>query len=102
MPSQSWDELAAAHAAVLAAAGVLATDPAAIAAVLAGKSGRVQLALLDRAELSATEWRKVLLSARLPAAGVAPSDWSIADEDGNVQAVLDEPPDTPRMAHGTH
>ena len=92
MPAQSWETLAAVQSEVLLFAGVNGADPAAIAALLAGKSGRVTLALLDRADLRSNDWRKVLLSARLPAAGVAPADWSIADEDGNV---LDEPPDTP-------
>ena len=57
MPAQSWEQLAAAQSAVLAAAGVNGTDPAAIAALLAGKSGRVHLALLDRADLSVTRVR---------------------------------------------
>jgi len=92
MPAQSWESRAAAQSKALAAAGVVGNDSAAIAALLAGQSGRVQLALLDRADLDATEWRKVLLSARLPSMGEAPHDWSIADEYGNV---LDEPPDTP-------
>ena len=99
----TWDDVAEKQRDTLQGAGVIASDAAAIAALLAGKSGRVKLALLDRAELSATEWRKVLLSARLPAAGVAPGDWSISDEDGNV---LDEPPDTPGGLllhdHGNH
>ena len=99
----TWDDVAEKQRDTLQGAGVIASDAAAIAALLAGKSGRVKLALLDRAELSATEWRKVLLSARLPAAGVAPGDWSISDENGNV---LDEPPDTPGGLllhdHGNH
>ena len=70
----TWDDVAEKQRDTLQGAGVIASDAAAIAALLAGKSGRVKLALLDRTELSATEWRKVLLSARLPAAGVAPGD----------------------------
>ena len=60
MPAQSWESRAAAQSKALAAAGVVGNDSAAIAALLAGQSGRVQLALLDRADLDATEWRKVL------------------------------------------
>ena len=70
MPAQSWEELAAAQSAALAAAGIEGTDPAALAALLAGRSGRVKLALLDRADLGVGKWRKVLLPARLPATGV--------------------------------
>ena len=76
-----WDDAAEKQRETLQDAGVVASDAGAIAALLAGKAGRVQLALLDRSSLASDEWRKVFLSARLPAAGVAPGDWSISDEE---------------------
>ena len=88
----TWDEVAEKQRETLQGAGVVASDAGAIAALLAGKAGRVQLALLDRSDLASDDWRKVFLLGRLPAMGMAPNDWSLNDEDGDV---LDEPPDTP-------
>ena len=43
----TWDEVAEKQRETLQGAGVVASDAGAIAALLAGKAGRVQLALLD-------------------------------------------------------
>ena len=88
----TWDEVAEKQRDTLQGAGVVASVAGAIAALLEGKAGRVQLALLDRSNLASDDWRKVFLLGRLPAMGKAPEDWSIIDEHGDV---LDEPPDTP-------
>ena len=99
----TWDEVAEKQRETLQGAGVVASDAGAIAALLAGKAGRVQLALLDRSDLASDDWRKVFLLGRLPAMGMAPNDWSLNDEHGDV---LDEPPDTPggllRHEDGNH
>ena len=103
----TWDEVAEKQRDTLQGAGVVASDAGAISALpsalLAGKAGRVQLALLDRSNLASDDWRKVCLLGRLPAMGKAPEDWSIIDEHGDV---LDEPPDTPGglllHEHGNH
>ena len=76
----TWDEVAEKQRETLQGAGVVASDAGAIAALLAGKAGRVQLALLDRPDLALEEWRKVFVLGRLPAMGTAPQDWSIIDE----------------------
>ena len=80
----TWDEVAEKQRETLQGAGVVASDAGAIAALLAGKAGRVQLALLDRSDLASDDWRKVFLLGRLPAMGMAPNDWSLNDEHGDA------------------
>ena len=80
----TWDEVAEKQRDTLQGAGVVASVAGAIAALLAGKAGRVQLALLDRSNLASDDWRKVFLLGRLPAMGKALEDWSIIDEHGDV------------------